>query len=710
MNRLNLVFRPAVSLLFVACFSPALTFPAEGVQVTGEVRALHGKAPMAGVRALLTPDDDPAGVWWPLMRNYLRTYEPARETLQSVTGPDGAFSFSNIPPGAYRLSAEGPGIGLSQAYEMEISREGDSLGPFLLHTIPGGGIRGRIYDRATGTGLSGKEIGIGAYSPGASKKYQGETDPEGYYAFENIPPGFCSIALYWKPNAAPFWKTNNENDTGRRVSLRNGQHVTRLDFPLEVPVPRPGTINGMVVDPSGAPVSGAVISTERFLLPSGNIETDASGRFTLTDLNPDAEVEIHVYKEGFAGPPVKARPNAGDAVTIVVRSEAVVSGTVRDEEGLAVQGAQVYVKQVNGPVLRIGMTKGDGTFRVGSLPPGDYSLHTNFQPDNSTFSSHSPRPYSPDDGNAVGAYILTEGQILSGIEAPLRQNGYDWSRITGRVINTEEKPVAGVRVRADDNRHAGSAVTDSDGNFNIARLPRGAYRLELAAKGYSQIYGKVGDEGFPYKDRRDLIKTGDAPVTLVLRKSGRVEGRVVHAETGAPIPVFEIGLAHRPAEWPRMNMNYDIGKSCLEPDGRFSLELYLPFKYVVVRAEGFAHNSVPIKAEPGKDLRELVVSMKPAQVVEGRTLDAEGAPLPFAQIFAPLDDEILGDDEGTNDIATLITSDAEGRFVIDHFSPGLYRLGVYAPGFQRGYQRFKVKSGGKTHVELHVRHGGAKKE
>ena len=616
MSRLNLFFRPVISLLFIVCFSLALTAPAEGAQVNGEVRALHDKTPMTGVKAVLTPDDDPTGGVSRgfLMLHHLPTGESTREPLEVVTGPDGAFSFSSVPPGSYRLSAEGTGIGLSQRYDMEIMQEGESLGPFLLHTIAGGEIRGRVYDRTTGTGLAAKRVG--AYSSGISKQYFTETDPEGYYAFENLPPGFCSITLHWRSRSELPWMRSVENDTNRSVSLRNGQHITNLDFPLDVPEPRSGVINGQVVDPSGAPVSEAMISTERFPFPSGNIKTDASGRFTLNHLNPETDIEIRAYKEGFVSPLIKARPNAAEIVTIELRPEAVISGIARDEDGLPIPGAQVHLLQVDGPGHQMDMTKGDGTFRIACLSTGSYTIHAGFQPSPSMLSS-AIFPFIPSDDNRFGACTLTEGQVLPDLEFVLSMPGFEWSEMSGRVIDTEGQPIAGVRVQADNSRYTASAITDSDGTFCITRLPSDSYRLDLVAKGYYRIFSREGDDGHTLFFPHERIETGGEPVTLIMQKSGRVEGRIVHAETGAPVPVFEIGLSHHPAQWPGLNSS--TFNSYLDPEGRFSLELDFPFKYIVARAEGFTQVSLPITPEAGKDLQDVVVSLKPAPMVEGRT-------------------------------------------------------------------------------------------
>lgn len=645
MGRLNLCLRPVISNLFIPCLFFAITVPAEGAQVNGEVRALHDKTPMIGVKAVLTPDDDPTGGVSRgfLTLHYLPTSESTREPLEAVTGQDGAFSFSHVPPGSYRLSAEGPGIALSQGYDMEITQEGKSLWPFVLHTIPGGEIRGRVYDRNTGTGLAAKRVG--AYSSGISKQYFTETDSEGYYEFVDFPPGFCNIQLFWRSSAEFGWSSNTGDDTNRSVSLRNGQHITNLDFPLDVSEPRSGVINGLVVDLSGAPVSEAMISTERLPFPSGNIKTDASGRFTLTDLNPEADIEIRAYKEGFVSPLIKAQPNAEDILTIELRPEAVISGIVRDEDGLPVPGTQVRVLQVDGPDDQMDMTKGDGTFRIACLSGGSYTIHAGFQPSPSMLSS-TILPFIPSDDNRVGACTLTKGQALPDLEFVLSMPGFEWSEMSGRVIDMEGQPIAGVRVQADNSRYTGSAITDSDGTFCITRLPSDSYRLDLVAKGYYRIFSREGDDGHTLYFPHERIETGGEPVTLIMQKSGRVEGRIVHAETGAPIPVFEIGLAYHPAQWPSMNSS--ALRSYLDPEGRFSLELDFPFKYIVARAEGFAQVSVPIKAEAGKNLQDVVVSLKPAPMVEGRTLNLEGAPLPFAQVFVPqengypLNEEMIG--------------------------------------------------------------------
>ncbi len=659
----------------------AVAVAAECAEVSGQVYALHTKEPVSGVTVVLKPVYDP-----------LPYHEAPPVSLECVSGADGAFSFAGIAPGSYRLMAQGAGVGLSQIHLVEVLRDSGALGPFPIYTVPGGGIRGRVYDRNSGSGLANKQVD--AYSPGTSRTFKAVTDSDGKYAFENLPPGFCSVELYWERNP--------QNNVKRRVYIRDGQQIANLDFPLGVQVPRAGIISGQVANPAGAPVAGAnirVLDAKPHLWPWWRTETDRAGCFTLSDLNPDKTFRLEVIKDGFAVRYVEAQPSAEDILTIELRPEAVLTGVVRDATGQPLEGAQVHARQVEGLLHHNDMTKKDGSFRIGCLPAGTYAVHTGLQPMYSTFSSSIP-VFFPSDENRVGTYTLAEGQTLAELELPLIADIYEWSEISGVVVNAQGHPVAGARVSAENARFAGSAITGEDGAFAIPRLPSGRYRLNVAARGYVR---RLGGEHGDWRSYQDEVETGDKPVRLVLEKTGRIEGRIVDTNTGAPIPVYEIEFAYGPMVRP--DSSSSMRRTYLEPEGRFSLEVDTRAKYVVARAEGFAPKSKAIRVGPDENLRDIVLALSPAPVFEGRTLDPDGAPLPFAHLYFP-----FGDDERefhfAEEVDIFLSSDAQGGIVLDHFAPGSYRIGCFSPGFLRAQQTIEVKPDQGGTVEWRVRHGG----
>ena len=610
-------------LLIWALAAPpgAYASAANETEVFGAVYALHEMTPLSGVTVSLEPGMLASSPWRASMAGEDAENAPM---LKCITGSDGGFIFSVLFPGTYLLRAQGAGIGLSQEHHVEVVSQGESLGPFPIHTISGGSIRGRVYNKNTGAGLA--DIYVRPYIEGARGRFQTMTNKDGDYVLENLPPGLCTLYL-----SCSFRQIYRD----RKVCVRDNRAINAFDFSLDITGPENGIVSGRVVDCTGAPLTDATVIAQYsvlYRLRQNMARTDATGHFTMTDLYPDTPFTLAVLKDGYAFYFETMRPDSGEIGAITLHQEAVITGTVHDESGRPFENAMVNVwRGANRPkghsqslsvghamvfVSRNGMsswTARDGSFRIGGLSAGEYQIEALFEPPISFYSSVSS-VFWPDHAVAKASCDLVEGQTLYGLALSLKTADY-LSSISGRVLNSDGRPVPGAGVRADNASYAGHTTADLDGAFTIRQLPHGAYWLNVYAGGY-QFYTSWHHEGHPFE--RGRIKTGSEPVTLVLTESARLEGRVVNAETGAPIPVFQIGFG-RERETP---LDIDPGplRTRLEPQGRFTLELNSHETHIVARAEGFTTTNQPLRIGAKEQPREIVVALSPTPDLEEELL------------------------------------------------------------------------------------------
>lgn len=115
---------------------------------------------------------------------------------------------------------------------------------------------------------------------------------------------------------------------------------------------------------------------------------------------------------------------------------------------------------------------------------------------------------------------------------------------------------------------------------------------------------------------------------------GVLEGRVVNAKTGEPVPQVNLTLS-----------GPQDGRDAVatDADGKFRIEKVEPGSYMLTaerrgfttQAYGAGRNSmmgVSIRVAPAQELKDLNFKLIPYAVVTGRVLDEEGEPLPRAQV------------------------------------------------------------------------------
>jgi hypothetical protein len=282
-------------------------------------------------------------------------------------------------------------------------------------------------------------------------------------------------------------------------------------------------VEGCIFDSvTGAPVAGAYVAihgatfNDRILRRS-----DTTGHFRIEVPDAARGKLIAVSRPGYliAHEPVASLPADGSPLRIELTPEAVISGTLEDEDGFAVEAALVEALHwENGKLTRAGTaTRSNdlGGYRIAELPAGRYYLRV--APPSGSLSPVWDRRYVPQF--YPGLLEANDDNVL-GIEADqqrtlsFRLRKYEGVTISGQLIVPPGAGAADVTrfvyARSVDvpDFGAGPALADAKtGHFTITHIPPGTWVLTSNARG-----GRVV--------ARQTVQVGTADVTGVVLTIG----------------------------------------------------------------------------------------------------------------------------------------------------------------------------------------------
>lgn len=311
---------------------------------------------------------------------------------------------------------------------------------------------------------------------------------------------------------------------------------------------RGARIGGSVQDPSGQPIANANVLIHR-LMPVGpreferldyeTVSTGRDGKWISESVPAGAtnlvfevshpEFRSATFVQGLAPDPnvralVSADLWAGTA-EMALENALRIAGTVVNESGEVVRGAEIYlVNSERSESKRVTASDASGKFSVIVPEPGQVGLMVQAA------------------GYRTRLQLVTASASLRSVRVPLTTA----SPLVGRVMDQNNAPVAGARVKLD--AWNGSrlldwqTMTDQQGKFTWDSPPEGSVMFQITAANY--LPG------------RNSIGTQTSEARFVLRKMSRVLGRVVDAETGKPIDDFLVvrGRAYNenePMRWER---------------------------------------------------------------------------------------------------------------------------------------------------------------
>jgi protocatechuate 3,4-dioxygenase beta subunit len=372
-------------------------------------------------------------------------------------------------------------------------------------------VSGRVVATQTGTPLRRAQITLFGLEGQAQTRRTATTDGEGRYEFKDLPAGRFSLAATKAGYVRMEYGQKRPFEPGTPLTVADGEDRTRVDFGL----PRGGVIVVRVTDDFAEPLAGAQIAVQRYQygsdgqrkltgVPTGALPfagTDDRGEYRAYGLAPGEYIVSATVRDNTPGPPNTGandvnegfaqtfypgtiNPAEAQAISVSAGEEASVqlglmpsrlwriSGSVVDSEGRPSAGAQLSLVTRTGSVTfsrPVGSAADDGTFSVGTIPPGDHTLEARSRVRADTTASEAaslPISVSGDianlrvvtgKGTTIGGRVIFEGSST-------RSNDFGPPRV--QTQQTDQSRQGFPFAVGGDTQARG--VLDDAGNFQLA--------------------------------------------------------------------------------------------------------------------------------------------------------------------------------------------------------------------------------------------------
>ena len=612
-------------------------------------------------------------------------------TIEIRTSATGGFRFPDLPEGRYQLFAW---QGALAARTLRVARLGAGpFAPVELRLEAAAIVVGRVIDRGEGTGLvaaielrpSGDDQAPRYVRSGDDGVFRIEGVPSGRWIAEAYAPGYLSpggIELEAGHGVPEIALTRGGAIAGRVVdgeghpvagatvrTLAAGQNPTELSAEVDrdklrrfsgrtaaaVPVTSPGGLDadpqfvargelGVLVGPippippPGAHVAQTAIAVDPSLageppeLPVDPARasiwtTGADGVYRIRGLAA-SKVTVLATAAGFAE--ARSRQVAiepGQLITgidLVLNPGTFLVGKITDQHGAPVIGAQVTATPLSagGAPASAGGATGAA---AGTVPGATIDAFT----DDSGEYKLGPLT----GGVELRATAYGHGEARRALELPAVRGTTPAQRredlvlavadavFTGILEDATGVPVAGAHLDViggvSDGRHA---LVAADGTFSIDLLPAGPLRLHVEHPSY------------PPEDF-DVVAgpASAAHARLRLALGGGVEGAVLDAASGAPVPGIALAAS---------GPGNALAEAATDKLGRWKLGPLKPGRWrIAVKQPGYLAQvrelDVPVSRTPGgTSVRDIRIDLARGALLGGTVRDARGQRVAAAHVIA----------------------------------------------------------------------------
>ncbi len=300
------------------------------------------------------------------------------------------------------------------------------------------------------------------------------------------------------------------------------------------------TITGWATEVSKGPSDESgqtltfVITTDNDGVFAVTPAVSADGTLTFTPAaaaSGTATVSVTLKDDGgtaFSG--VDTSPTKQFTVTVVGSSQLVLTGTVRDAEtNAAIDGASVYLLDLDGNEITSATTGADGVYRFDNLSVGKYTVKVRADGynDNSRVTDVSF------ENNATGTitedFLLAKFYLeLSADPTEILGDGKDEAVLTATVTDSEGNPISGVTLtfyseKGSFKNGVAAADTGADGTAEVVYISEDMSGVDIIEV---PVTVSVNDEA------RKLYGTAAINVTFA---PGFVEGTVTDGNSNTPV-------------------------------------------------------------------------------------------------------------------------------------------------------------------------------
>ncbi len=468
----------------------------------------------------------------------------------ALSGPDGRFVLTHLPPGNRAVHAQKEGYKLRNPYPLLVPDSG-TVSDVILVLDAAKKLRGHV-------GGGGREpyVLLGLWPDHLSRGQPMAKADEWsrlWLSARRLSVAEDGSFELFLPNTGRAFLRAGAIDRVPSKPMEITASTDRLAFVL-----KPGrTIEGRVRDrDTRTPIAGAAVHVRpdpddnpyghraEFRDPEKVVRavTDANGRFVVPLVEGDCKLRVEV--RGYLVAYTVASAGTGD-VEIDVDKDLPVRGVVRFRDGAWAEGLAVRLHNLEGkPFWKTARTDATGAFSLAGLPRASYRVTVGGKTAR-TFTSRVVEP------GAEMEITVERAEANEGEEYPEPIQGR--GEIRGRVLNQEGVGLPGYRVlvRHEKNDKPGyvsrQTKTDSDGGFEIVGLAEGTYEVSAVGVGRAQ----------------PILKSGVATDAVLEFRFGSIAGRVRRDDgaslKGCTMLAFQ-GAVRRP-----------VGEGAIAADGTFRI-------------------------------------------------------------------------------------------------------------------------------------------
>jgi hypothetical protein len=586
-----------------------------GVEISG--RVVRGGAGVEGVNVNAMSEGGPAN---------------------TVTGPDGSFTLSDLTPGQMMLLANKPD---SMIQEMRpITAPARDV---VIEVPTGGRITGRVVDKATRKPITTFQAGVTTSRGGGGMvvmmppMLKPFTSDDGSFILENIKPGPTQVLAQ-----APGFTTGR----APTIEVEDGKAVNDVEIALETGA----KLTGRVTDASGAAVAGVTVRAETMGPGAGRVmrfdgadsaaSTDPSGEYSLDSLEP-GEKSFVFSRSGYVDETKTITLASGrdNRLDVVLGSGLRVGGVVVTEGGAPVADATVRASSAAGG-FREAHTDAGGAFQLEGLTPGHYSF---------TASK---------TGLANGMLRDIDVAAQNNVRITMKGGG----TISGQVTGLSAKDLEQTTVTASSPNGNASAPVDSSGTFRIEGAPTGTVRVGART---GQIFGGTARSATPKTVQLDA--GGAAQVDIEFKNDTVVRGRVT--QNNVPVTNASINFI------PRQGKTTTNSSAMTDASGRYEVPGLEdgPYNVQVMDMKSMAPYMTTFEVHGSGNFD---IDMRTASL-RGRVLDAStGQPIEGATV----DIRPKSNDAGFFGTRSAAT-DSNGAFMLDSVARGTYQVSADKQGY-----------------------------
>lgn len=584
----------------------------------------------------------------------------------TITNLDGSFRFADVPAGEAALVAydarydELPEDDFRSEHIPVQLTDGEALTGVEIDVPPRGGeVFGTIVDKATGEGLAG--IRIEAIQFGNSSR-TATSDGAGHYRIIGLDDGEWRLTL----------DRQNPVLTSPLLESMPAIHIEDESVEkLDVEIDRSVSIHGVVTDEDGNPVANAWVHAkqsvgDRIGSMSCYTRTDANGKFTFWSAHVGNRMALSARYEDYGSKTQVVRPTDGrypSDVELALLPRTKVAGRFIDRNGKPA-AAVFWLRPVDGEEFGFwsGLSVDASTRFEEDLAPGEYEVQGVF--DGHSFDQRDADPMRIRVGSEPVSGLTVTVDVVDSSIGPYR--------LSGSVTDELGDPLPGVRVYIDGRR------LNMPGAFQETRTDRnGAFTFDNLRDAPHTVNATPSDPFEPFAGSRNMNPAETSTVSIVVRKSGRLRGKVVDAKSGEPISDFKAEIGS--VAWNGHEQLWE-NRMVASSTGEFDVPARLDENwYLAIRADGFAEERIAGAAlRSGEIVSDLDFRLDKGRVVRGHVRTEAGEPVANALVYH--DEEVFDHGRRGPRFASA-TTDSVGDFVLESLPASAERIYVQKDGF-----------------------------